>query len=72
MRAGTLRRQRGWFGGVCAGIGARVSISTGIVRLIFVATSFFAGAAIVVYAALWLILPDCTGKIYLENILARE
>ena len=44
-------------GGVCAGIGAAHDVDATLVRLAFVALTLLAGVGIVLYAALWLLLP---------------
>ena len=45
-------------GGVCSGLGDYYNIDPVIVRLIFVAASFFKGIGIIAYLVLWLIFPD--------------
>ncbi len=43
--------------GVCRGLAAHWSIDPVIVRVLFIAFSFFGGSAIVVYIILWIVLP---------------
>ncbi len=43
--------------GVCAGIGAAYGVDFMLVRVAFVALALLGGAGIVVYIALWLLLP---------------
>ena len=43
--------------GVCAGIGAAYGVNFMLVRVAFVALALLGGAGIVVYIALWLLLP---------------
>ena len=44
-------------GGVCAALARRFGVSTGLVRALFVISIVLPGPQIVVYLALWLILP---------------
>lgn len=46
-----------FIGGVCGGIARSFGIDSGLVRIITVVASFFFGVVIVLYAALWLVLP---------------
>lgn len=58
-----------WFTGVAGGIAARAGIDPLIVRGIFVALTVLGGAGLLIYLAAWLLLPDATGKIYVEEIV---
>jgi len=69
IRSLDLVRQPGWIGGVCAGIATRLGIDPVIVRAVFVVVAVLGGPAILLYAAAWLLLPDTTGKIHLEQVL---
>ena len=44
-------------GGVCAGLARRFGLSTGLVRALFVISIVLPGPQILLYLALWLILP---------------
>ena len=44
-------------GGVCAGIAERFGWSVGLVRLLTVLSVFIPGPQVVIYLALWLIIP---------------
>ncbi len=43
--------------GVCGGLARSLGIDSGLVRIITVVASFFFGVVLVVYIALWLVLP---------------
>lgn len=47
-----------WFGGVCAGLARRFGLSPSVVRLIFVISCVLPGPQIVIYLALWLLMPS--------------
>lgn len=68
LRSLDIRREPGWIGGVCAGIASRLGIDPLIVRGIAVVIAVLGGPAILLYAAAWLLLPDSTDKIHLEEI----
>ena len=68
LRSLDLRREPGWIGGVCAGIASRLGIDPLIVRGIAVVIAVLGGPAILLYAAAWLLLPDSSDKIHLEEI----
>ena len=55
-----LRRPSGGriLGGVAAGLAAFFAVNVAHVRIILVALSFLAGAAIPLYLAAWLLIPD--------------
>lgn len=70
MRSLGIPRQHGWIGGVCAGIAARLGIDPLIVRGIVVVLAILGAPALLVYAIAWLLLPDVTNKIHLEELFA--
>ena len=47
-------------GGVAAGVARHLDVDPTIVRVLFVVAIFFGGAGLLVYAALWLVVPDDT------------
>lgn len=55
-----LRRSRDerWLGGVCGGIGQMTGLATWAWRLIFVLLAMVGGAGLVLYALLWILLPE--------------
>lgn len=57
-----------WFAGVAAGIAGRANIDPLIVRGIFVVLAVLGGPGLVLYLAGWLLLPDPSGKIHLEEL----
>ncbi len=44
--------------GVAAALAPRLGLDLGLVRLLFVITSFMGGLGAIVYAAAWALLPD--------------
>lgn len=57
-----------WFAGVAAGIASRANIDPLIVRGIFVVLAVLGGPGLFLYLAGWLLLPDPSGKIHLEEL----
>lgn len=56
---GLVRPRSGrMLGGVCAGLAPRLGLSTGLVRLLFVASCVLPGPQIVAYLVLWAFLPS--------------
>jgi phage shock protein PspC (stress-responsive transcriptional regulator) len=45
-------------GGVCAGLARRFGLSTGLVRALFVISIVLPGPQVLLYLALWIILPS--------------
>ena len=53
-----LRPRRGrLIAGVCAGIAQRLGVSAGVVRLIFIVSIVLPGPQVVLYLALWILMP---------------
>jgi phage shock protein PspC (stress-responsive transcriptional regulator) len=50
-------RQGRMLGGVCAALARRFGLSTGLVRALFVISIVLPGPQILLYLALWIILP---------------
>jgi phage shock protein PspC (stress-responsive transcriptional regulator) len=44
--------------GVCAGLARRFGLSTGLVRILFVLSVILPGPQVLVYLALWIIMPN--------------
>ncbi|MGW4462947.1 PspC domain-containing protein [Micromonospora sp. NBC_01796] len=44
--------------GVCAGLARRFGLSTGVVRLLFVLSVILPGPQVLLYIALWIIMPN--------------
>ncbi|MFC7545226.1 PspC domain-containing protein [Plantactinospora sp. GCM10030261] len=44
--------------GVCAGLARRFGMSAGMVRLLFVLSLLLPGTQVIVYLALWIIMPN--------------
>jgi phage shock protein PspC (stress-responsive transcriptional regulator) len=56
---GLVRPQSGRFlAGVCAGLARRFGMKPGVVRLLFVVSILLPGPQILVYAALWVLMPS--------------
>ena len=47
-----------WIAGVCAGLGRRVGLSSGVVRLLFVVSCLLPGPQILIYLVLWALMPN--------------
>lgn len=47
-----------WIGGVCAGLARRFGISPNVMRLIFVISCALPGPQILIYIALWILMPS--------------
>ncbi|MEH0931016.1 PspC domain-containing protein [Micromonospora sp. CPCC 205558] len=44
--------------GVCAGLGRRFGMSTGMVRLLFLLSLLLPGTQVIVYLILWVLMPN--------------
>lgn len=44
--------------GVCAGLARRFGMSVGLVRLLFVLSLLLPGTQVIVYAVLWILMPN--------------
>ncbi|MGG8406982.1 PspC domain-containing protein [Streptomyces sp. 12297] len=58
MTALTRPRDGRMIGGVCAGLARRFGMSATTMRVIFVASCLLPGPQVLVYLALWLLLPN--------------
>lgn len=65
---GIVRGNDRWFAGVAGGIAARAGIDPLIVRGIFIVLAVLGGPGILLYLLGWLLLPDFTGRIHVEDI----
>ncbi|WP_168220034.1 MULTISPECIES: PspC domain-containing protein [unclassified Salinibacterium] len=68
LRSLGLTREPGWLGGVSAGIALRLGIDPLIVRGILVVIGILGAPVLFLYAAAWLLLPDTTGRIHLQEL----
>ncbi|WP_207343501.1 ATP-binding protein [Arthrobacter sp. E3] len=57
MSAKMYRSPKRMVAGVCGGLAQHLGIKVGLVRAIFIGTSFFFGASLIFYAWLWLLVP---------------
>ena len=69
MRSLGIQREKGWIGGVAAGIAVRIGIDPLIVRGILVVIGLLGAPVLLVYAAAWLLLPDADDSIHLERAM---
>jgi phage shock protein PspC (stress-responsive transcriptional regulator) len=51
-------RDNRWIAGVCSGLARRFGMSPGMMRLIFVLSCLLPGPQVVIYIALWIIMPN--------------
>ena len=51
-------RDNRWIAGVCSGLARRFGLSPGLVRLLFVLSCLLPGPQVLVYIALWIIMPN--------------
>ena len=72
MRSLGIQREKGWIGGVAAGIAVRIGIDPLIVRGILVVAALLGAPVLLVYAAAWLLLPDTDDEIHLERAIKGQ
>ncbi len=65
---GIVRGSDRWFAGVAGGVAAKAGIDPLIVRGIFVVLAILGGPGVLLYLAGWLLLPDASGRIHLEEL----
>lgn len=53
----TRPREGKMIAGVCAGLADRFGLSAGVVRLLFVLSCLLPGPQVLVYLALWILMP---------------
>jgi phage shock protein PspC (stress-responsive transcriptional regulator) len=51
-----------WLAGVCLGIARRLGLPALVVRAAFVASLFLPGPQVLVYLALWVLMPSATAE----------
>jgi phage shock protein PspC (stress-responsive transcriptional regulator) len=51
-------RDNRWIAGVCSGLARRFGMSPGFMRLLFVLSCLLPGPQVVIYLALWVIMPN--------------
>ncbi|MEE6261419.1 PspC domain-containing protein [Plantactinospora sonchi] len=54
----TRPRDNRMIAGVCAGLARRFGMSAGMMRLLFVLSVLLPGTQVVIYLALWIIMPN--------------
>ena len=72
MRGLGIQREKGWIGGVAAGIAVRIGIDPLIVRGILVVLALLGAPVLLVYGAAWLLLPDTKDEIHLERAIKGQ
>jgi phage shock protein PspC (stress-responsive transcriptional regulator) len=55
---GLVRPRNRVIAGVCAGLANRFGISPGVMRLLFVVSILLPGPQVLVYIALWILMPS--------------
>ncbi|MBC9944800.1 PspC domain-containing protein [Leucobacter sp. cx-328] len=65
---GITRGSDRWFAGVAGGLAAKAGIDPLIVRGIFIVLAVLGGPGLLLYLAGWLLLPDTSGRIHLEEL----
>lgn len=45
-------------GGVCGGLGEFIGMDPTVIRVLFVVLAVFGGAGVIIYLAMWLIVPQ--------------
>jgi phage shock protein PspC (stress-responsive transcriptional regulator) len=54
----TRPRNGRWIAGVCAGLARRFNMSPATVRLLFILSCLLPGPQVLIYLALWIIMPS--------------
>lgn len=69
-RAGVVRANDRWIGGVAAGLARRLGVDPLLVRGAFVVLTLFGGLTLVVYGLAWALLPEeSDGRIHLQEAI---
>lgn len=66
---GISRSADRWFAGVAAGIADRLRLDPIIVRGVFIVLALLGGPGLLLYLVGWLLLPDASGRIHVEEIV---
>lgn len=59
-------------GGVCGGLGEYFRVDSNLVRIVFIILAVWAGSGILIYLALWALLPPEGGKSVVERYMDGE
>jgi phage shock protein PspC (stress-responsive transcriptional regulator) len=57
-KTGLIRPRRRLIGGVCGALAQRFGVSRTLVRALFIASCLLPGPQVLLYAALWIMLPS--------------
>src|SRR5690606_38583774 len=68
LRGLGFQREPGWLGGVASGIATRIGIDVMLVRGILVVLAILGFPVLFLYAVVWLLAPDSTGRIHCEQL----
>ena len=49
-----------WMAGVCGGLGEYFNIDATLIRVLFVVITVFGGAGLIIYLAMWIIVPNAS------------
>ena len=60
-----------WIAGVAGGLAEALGIDATIVRIVFAVLSLLSGSGILIYVALWVILPRPTGGTIAQDGIAK-
>ncbi|MBC7289905.1 MAG: PspC domain-containing protein [Actinotalea sp.] len=68
-RAGIVRSDERWIGGVAGGLALRLGVDPLVTRALFLLTSFLGGLGLVAYAVGWALLPEeRDGRIHVQQL----
>lgn len=71
LRRSPIRRDRGWLGGICAGLAHRFGWDVAVVRIAVLLSFLLPFIGVGTYLVAWLLLPRYDGRILLESIISR-
>ena len=70
VRSSPVKRQRGWVGGVCAGLAATYGWDVSLVRIGVLLSFLLPFVGIGTYVVAWLLLPKTDGTIILQRLVS--
>ena len=59
-----VRPRNRWVAGVCSGLAQRFGVSPGVMRALFVVSCILPGPQVLLYIALWIVMPTDTTPRY--------
>lgn len=57
-RSGLIRSDERWLAGVCGGVAAKFNVDVNAIRFILILMLILPGSQVLIYALLWVIMPD--------------